>query len=267
MSGWLLDGWHDPRVPAPGRMYDYLIGGNANFAADRQAADDLVTAVPHARRAARANREFLGRVVRHLLDRGIRQFLDIGSGLSTIGAVHQLTADARPPARIVYVDLDPIAVANNILTLYDNPNATATRCDMRFPDHLLSDSAVRDLLDFDRPVGILMMGVLPFVADSDAYPAVAKLRATLAPGSYLALSHPVPTAAGRAYGDAVARVYGRTTTPDVFFRNPAQVMMFMDGLDLLPAGLTPVAVWRAAASGGASLRGDCCVLGAVGRKL
>jgi hypothetical protein len=248
-------------VPNAGRIYDHLLGGASNFIYDREAAEDILTALPQARSIARANRAFLTTVVRHLLDLGIRQFLDIGSGISAIQPIHETAVDAR----IVYVDRDPTAVAHNTFALYNRWDATAVRCDLRYPDQLLTNDRVRDLIDFDQPVALLLMAVLQFVADSDAYPAVAVLREALARGSYLALSHPMATPAVSEHCAAIAAVYRRTTTPILSCRDRTQIARFYDGLELVPPGLASVAAWRPDADAGTDI-GDFPIVGALAGK-
>ena len=153
--------------PAPNvaRVYDALIGGKDNYAADRQAARKLEAAVPGAARAARDNRAFLGRAVRFLAaDAGIRQFIDIGTGLPTRGHVHQIARAADPAARVIYADNDPIVVAHARALLVDAPQVIAVEADLRFPRHLLTLPAVRNLIDFDQPVAVLLVAVLHLCA-------------------------------------------------------------------------------------------------------
>jgi hypothetical protein len=234
----------DPNTPSPARMYDYYLGGDHNFAADREAAEQVIAAVPNARAIARANRAFLGNAVRYLLDQGIRQFLDIGSGIPTVGNVHEIVAHAHPPARVVYVDVDPVAVAHSVNLLHGNPNATAIRADLRYPEAILAHHNVRTLLDLSQPVALLMISMLQFVEDRDAYPAVTALRDVLAPGSYIALSHVVTGAIAEGNANTVAQIYRRSTTPTGIIRNREQITRFLDGLELIPPGLTWVSQWQ-----------------------
>jgi len=239
----MADGDYSSR-PSSARIYDALLGGNHNFAADRQAADEVIAVLPQVCDIARANRAFLGRAVRYLLNQGIRQFLDIGSGISTIGSVHEIVAAAQPAARVVYVDQDPVAVAHSINILRENPNATALRADLCFPEAILTHHNVRTMLDLSQPVGLLMISVLHFVADQDAYPAVAKLRDALAPGSYLALSHPVAGSLDQEAVTATARIYRRSTTPTGILRTRDQITKFIDDLEPVPPGLAGVSRWQ-----------------------
>jgi len=233
----------DVDTPSPARMYDYYLGGNHNFAADRAAAEQVLAALPNARAIARANRAFLANAVRYLLAQGIRQFLDIGSGIPTVGNIHEVIADAQPAARVVYVDTDPVAVAHSVTLLRDNPNAAAIRADLRHPEAILSHDNVRSTLDLSRPVGLLMVSMLHFV-DDEAYPAVAYLRAALAAGSYVVLSHPADEAFDDDRGDTIARVYQRTTAPSGGLRSRSRIAEFLDGLDLIEPGLVWVSQWQ-----------------------
>ena len=233
--------------PAPNvaRVYDALIGGKDNYAADRQAARKLEAAVPGAARAARDNRAFLGRAVRFLAaDAGIRQFIDIGTGLPTRGHVHQIARAADPAARVIYADNDPIVVAHARALLADAPQVIAVEADLRFPRHLLTLPAVRNLIDFDQPVAVLLVAVLHFVSDSDG-PAsiVAAITDHLAPGSYVVISH---VTGDQLAADAVRQareIYLGAFTSGVA-RSRDQIGRMLDGLDLVPPGLTDVAAWR-----------------------
>jgi len=256
----------DLDTPSPARMYDYYLGGNHNFAADRAAAEQVAAAIPNVRGIARTNRAFLGNAVRYLLGQGVRQFLDIGSGIPTVGNVHEIIADARPAARVVYVDTDPVAVAHSITLLRGNPNASAIRADLRSPEAILSHHNVRTLIDLNKPVGLLLVSMLHFVDDNDAYPAVAYLRDQLAPGSYVVLSHPVDEAFDNASADTVAQVYRRTTAPTGGLRSRAQIGEFLSGLELTEPGLVWVSQWQPGPLIDTSDHHDIGILAAVAHK-
>src|ERR1700759_21135 len=163
---WVPEGV-DVSVPDASRVYDYALGGVHNFEVDRQFWDRAEAAFPGAARVARANRPFLGRAVRRLSELGIRQFLDIGSGIPTLGNVHEVAQEANPDARVVYVDIDPIAVEQSRSLLAGNPYARVIEGDLRDPEAILTHPEVLDLLDFTRPVAVLTVAVLHFVADAD----------------------------------------------------------------------------------------------------
>ena len=171
-------------------MYDALLGGSHNFAVDRDVASALTSIEPTARDAARANRAFLGRAVRFLVDAGIRQFLDIGSGVPTLGNVHEIAQSVAPESHVVYVDTDPVAIAHSKSILAGNDRATIVHADLREPEEILTHPEVKRLIDFDQPVALLLVAVLHFITD-DEHPGdlVKEYLAALAPGSYLAMSH------------------------------------------------------------------------------
>lgn len=176
--------------PSAARVYDYFLGGAHNFAPDREMARQILELHPAAEANAQSNRAFLHRAVRHLLDRGIRQFVDLGSGIPTVGNVHEIASAQVPDARVVYVDIDPIAVAHSRLILEGVQNATVIDADLRRPEELLARSELTDLIDLSRPVAFLTVAVLHFVSEADRPErTIAALHEAAAPGSYLALSH------------------------------------------------------------------------------
>jgi S-adenosyl methyltransferase len=176
----------DTRRANVARVYDYWLGGSHNFLADQDAARATAAVQPSVRTNARANRAFLGRAVRFLAANGIRQFLDVGSGIPTEGNVHEIAQRTDPAARIVYADVDPVAVAHSSAILAGNPSAAVIEADLREPQKILASDTVRDVIDFARPVGLLLVAVLHFLTDAqDPWQIVATLRDALAPGSYL----------------------------------------------------------------------------------
>lgn len=180
----------DRKSATAARMYDYFLGGIHNFPADQEAARTVIAQFPLIPIGARANRAFLRRAVRHLADAGVDQFLDLGSGIPTEGNVHEIAQACVPGARVVYVDADPVAIAESLEILEGNERAIAVRGDMRQPVSILDHPEVRGLLDFDRPVGLLLAAVLHFVPDdAEAYGLVEQLTGALAPGSYLGITH------------------------------------------------------------------------------
>ena len=226
------------------RVYDYWLGGSNNFVADQDAARAMIAVVPNIRAIARANRAFLGRAVRFLVQTGIRQFLDIGSGIPTGQNVHQVAQRAVPGSRVVYVDVDDVAVAHSRLLLEDNPGAAALQGDLRRPHDILSAPETQLLIDFSQPVGLLLVSVLHFLEDAEEpWQVVTQLRDALAPGSYLVLSH--------APGDARPRVAAAANTVymgkvpargDV--RSRDAVLRFFDGFTLVEPGLVYLPEWR-----------------------
>ena len=227
------------------RIYDALLGGKDNYAADREAARRLIEVIPDAQRVARDNRAFLGRAVRYLAGQvGVSQFLDIGTGLPTRGNVHEAARSANPDARVVYCDYDPVVVANARALLADVPEVTAIEGDVRYPRHLLTLPAVRDVIDFSEPVAVLLVAVLHFVPDSDSpWSAVRCITDHLAPGSYLVISH---VTGDEISGDAVSQasaIYADALVQGAA-RSKGDIARFFDGVHLIDPGLVDVAAWR-----------------------
>lgn len=234
----------EPEKPNVSRMYDYMLGGFQNAAVDREAVRRAQAIYPDIAFVARANRAFLRRAVTFLLDRGIDQFLDLGSGIPTAGNTHEIARRRDPAARVLYVDSDPIAVAQSTALLADNPHAAALRADARDPAAILAHPTTRRLLDRDRPIGVLLLTVLHFITDdAEAETTVRTLRAALAPGSYLALSHanyeevPPPILA------QCERLYAGTSNP-ARARTRAEIAPFFTGLELAEPGLVYAPRWH-----------------------
>src|SRR5690242_6751281 len=180
----------DPGKASVARIYDAMLGGVHNFAIDREALAAFTAIDPQVRSLARANRAFLRRAVRFLVDAGVRQFLDIGSGIPTVGNVHQVARDATPDARVVYVDVDPVAVTHSRAILGDDPQTAVLAADLRDPERILDGARVTGLFDFDKPIAVLVLGVLHFIPDTDDPAGItARLRDVVSAGSYLAISH------------------------------------------------------------------------------
>ena len=234
----------DPSVPSPARIYDYLLGGKENYAADREAAAQLIQAAPNAQEEVRANRRFLIRAVEYLADQGIRQFLDIGTGLPTQENVHEVALRKAPDSRIVYVDNDPIVLVHARALLGRNPQVIVVEGDLREPEGILDNPEVTAHLDFSEPVGLLLVAILHFIPDEAAYPAVAKLRDRLAPGSHLVISH---GSAGRLDDKGVAairRVYARSSAGEAVARTREEILRFFEGCELVEPGVVTVDEWR-----------------------
>jgi S-adenosyl methyltransferase len=245
----------DVSVPNVARIYDFILGGKDNFEADRAAAAQLLAVIPGGPGPARMNRAFLGRVVHFLAaERGIRQFLDIGSGLPTAANVHEIAQAADPDARVVYVDNDPVVVLHAMALLEDRARGVvAVRGDLRDPAAVTASPAVRELIDFSQPVAVLMFAVLHFVSDADDPAAlVAGFADVMAPGSALALSHITDENIGEGAARAGRAVYQSSSAP-IVPRSRAQIEAFFDGLDLLPPGVTGISHWPGPDPGGAEL--------------
>jgi S-adenosyl methyltransferase len=234
----------DTSTPNPARIYDALLGGKDNFPADREAADAILAAAPQARQGAKENRAFLQRAVRFLArEAGIRQFLDIGTGLPTQGNVHQVAKAVAPDARVAYVDHDPVVHVHANALLADNTTTIAVQADLREPEVILGHFEVRRLLDLARPVAVLLVAVLHFLRDEeDPAGIVARLRDAMAPGSYLVLSHATADFHPQA-GAKITDVYQRASAPLVL-RSRSQIGRFFDGFDLVEPGLVQPASWR-----------------------
>ncbi|MFC4021239.1 SAM-dependent methyltransferase [Micromonospora sp. GCM10011542] len=255
----------DIERPSVARMYDYYLGGSHNFAADRAAAQAMVAAVPEAPLMAQANRAFLRRVVQHLAGAGIRQFLDIGSGIPTVGNVHEIAQRVDPASRVVYVDVDPVAVAHSREILAGNDRAVVVQEDLRHPERILTHPDVRKLLDLDQPVAVMIVAVLHFVSDSDRPAELLRtLREALAPGSYLVLSQASDDGRSSDERAEAERVYRRTDSP-LWVRSRAELTVLFDGFELVDPGVVWVPQWRPDTSESAEGAERAVFMGGVGR--
>lgn len=234
--------WHTK--PSVARIYDYWLGGYHNFPADRAAAEHLDTIVPDTALRVRANRQFLQRVVQVLAQQGVDQFLDLGSGLPSSGSIHQTAHETQPRARVLYVDSDPVAVihAQNMLRAeHVEPEAQAIQADIRDTDAILAQA--RSMLDFSRPVAVLMFAVLHFVPDdAEAARVLDAFRNSCVSGSYLALSH-VTHEHLEAEADEFKKYYIKAVS-ELRTRSTAEVTSFFADWELLPPGVVSVPAWR-----------------------
>jgi O-methyltransferase involved in polyketide biosynthesis len=246
----------DVSVAHPARIYDYWLGGKDNFAADRIAAEEVLTVMPAMAQVARSVRMFLAAVVHHLAaDVGIRQFLDIGTGLPTVNNTHEVAQRAAPGARIVYADNDPIVLlhAGALLTCSPPGRCSYIEADVRDPDRILAEAAAT--LDLTEPVAVLMLGLLHFIPDVDAPSELTRYYLdALAPGSYLAVSHASSDIDAEPQEAAVKR-YNSHSATQIVLRSRAEVARFFDGLDLVPPGITPLGQWAP----GTALPGSPCL--------
>ena len=235
----------DPDKPSPARIYDFWLGGSQNFEADRAAGRRAAAAMPTLTAAIRANRAFLGRVVRHLVaDRGITQFLDLGSGVPTVGNVHEVAKEANPDVRVVYVDIDPVAVAHARHLLSGVKGVEAVLADLRKPRTVLTHPLVPETLDLDQPIALLFNAVLHFIND-DEDPARI-LRSYIdaaAPGSYVSLSHAAPDLTHRGEQESMLEDYRRSTDSPFVNREPDVVEGWLTGLEICPPGMVTVDKW------------------------
>ncbi|MGH3899385.1 MAG: SAM-dependent methyltransferase [Pseudonocardiaceae bacterium] len=257
----------DKIVPSAARVYDYWLDGAHNFAADRAMGKEIEQAMPGVRDAVRINRSFLRRAVLVMVESGVRQFLDIGSGIPTVGNVHEIAQRADPECRIVYVDKESVAVAHSEMLLEGNDRVAAIQANLRDVEDILDHPETKRLLDFDQPIGLLMVALLHFVPDSwDPVDVLARYRDRLVPGSYLALSH--VTADGKPAGQTKAvQLYNDTPEP-VYSRSQKEVLQLFAGYELIEPGLVGCAFWRPAGPGDTSDHADMNTLlyGGVGRK-
>ena len=236
----------DTSVAHQARMYDHLLGGKDNFAADRAATEAWVEVDPDIAFTVRANRAFLGRVVRYLTgEAGIRQFLDIGTGIPTAGNTHQVAQAIAPETRVVYVDYDPIVLAHAraLLTSHAAGATGYIDADLRDAGTILDRAA--ELLDFSRPVAVTLLAILHAIPDADdPHAIVGRLLDAVPAGSYLALSHLGTDLIDRNKQDGVRGVAGRLIQQMPTYRSREQVARFFDGTDLVAPGLVRVEEWR-----------------------
>ncbi len=225
----------------PARMYDYYLGGTSNFAADREAAEQVLRALPEARDMAVANRAFLGRVVRFLAAAGVRQFLDVGTGIPGPGGTGEVLAACAPGSRVAYVDNDPLVTAHARGLFSGQDGSCVIEADVRDPAGILADPGLSGLFDLGQPVAVLLVAVLHFIRDDPA-PVVARFRQALAPGSYLVISHGTADFDPVRSAEAV-RFYERASAPFVL-RSRAEIATWFGGLDLVEPGLVHLPAWR-----------------------
>jgi hypothetical protein len=233
----------DVSQPNVARVYDYLLGGKDNFAADRELGNKIKEALPEVHLGVRQQRATLRRVVRYLVaEAGIRQLIDVGSGLPTAGNVHQVAQETAAGVRVIYVDNDPVVLAHARALMADNKTSFVINGDVRRPAEILNHPRLNDLIDLDRPVGLLLCGILHHILDEeDPAGITAAYRKALRSGSYLFIHHLVdigdPGAA--AVQAALRQGMGRGQ-----FRRIEEIERFFDGLDLVEPGIVPVADWR-----------------------
>jgi len=256
----------DTTVAHIARVYNYWLGGKDNFAADRAAAEQAMAAYPDIALSARANRAFLRRVVHFLAgDAGIRQFLDIGTGIPSANNTHEVAQAVAPESRIVYVDNDPVVLAHARALLTSSPEGATDYidADLRSTRSILTDAA--KTLDFSKPVAIMLMAILQHVSDEDdPYAIVADLVAAIPPGSYLALSHPAKDIEPEKLADLASRL-NQMMAQRTTVRSRAEVALFFDGLELVEPGMVNVPKWRPASAEEAS--SPAALWGGVARKV
>ncbi|MFC3996784.1 SAM-dependent methyltransferase [Nocardiopsis sediminis] len=235
----------DTSVPHSARIWNYWLGGKDHYAADRAAGDEVLARIPDIVHGARAERDFLVRAVRHLVDEmGIRQFLDVGTGLPTMNNTHEVAQRLAPQSRIVYVDNDPLVLAHARALLTSTPEGATDyiHADLRDPGTILAESA--RTLDFAEPIGLMLLGVVNHVVDdAESYSAVADLVAALPRGSYLVLTHSTAEIHGEPMREAMREINERGGTP-ITARSRKQIEGYFAGTQLLDPGVVSCSLWR-----------------------
>jgi S-adenosyl methyltransferase len=235
----------DTSVSHSARIWNYWLGGTDNYAADRQAGDKVAEMLPIIVAQAQADRAFLGRAIHYLAGpEGVRQFLDIGTGLPTADNTHEVAQRVAPESRIVYVDNDPLVLVHARALLASTPQGSCDYVDgdVHDPEKILADAA--RTLDLAQPVALMLLGILHHVPDLDeAYSIVRRLVAALAPGSFLVINHSTSAVSGAAMEEAV-RHWNQVGTPSMTLRTPEQIALFLDGLDVVPPGVVSCSRWR-----------------------
>jgi hypothetical protein len=257
----------DTTVSHSARIWNYWLGGKDNYAVDREAGDKVAAMLPSIVAQARADRAFLGRAVRYLAgEEGIRQFLDIGTGLPTAENTHEVAQRVAPQSRIVYADNDPLVLAHAraLLTSTAEGACDYVDGDLREPGKILAQAA--RTLDFSQPAALMLLGILHHIPDTEeAYSIVGQLVAALAPGSFVVINHSTSAVHGAAMEEAVAH-WNRVGTPSMTLRSPEQIARFFDGLDLLAPGVVSCSRWRPDLSAGAALPAEVDEFCGVARK-
>lgn len=260
----------DPSVPNEARVYDYWLGGKDNFAADREAAEIALQIAPELPLMCREGRKFLRRAVRFLAGAGIRQFVDIGCGLPTQGNVHEIVQECAPGARVVYVDNDPVVVSHGQALIKDDERVAVIRGDVRDPDAILAHPRLRELVDLDRPVGVLLVSVLAAINDDDLTRAItARIREAVAPGSYLVISHAISDLRPEVT-DKLAALFANewAVKDDGRLRLPtrAEIEPLFGDLEMVEPGLVQVPEWRPEPDEPRPPKDTVWSVGGVGRK-
>jgi hypothetical protein len=259
----------DVSVPSVARVYDYLLGGAHNFAVDREVATQIERVRPDARSVVRVGRAFLVRSVRFMVEQGIRQFLDIGSGIPTVANVHEIAQSVNSACRVVYVDKDPIAVAHSELMLVDNDRTTIVHADMRDPDSILDHPETRGLLDFDQPVGMLVLLMLHFLPDeTEPWKLMTRYRDALAPGSHLAITHITADNQDMTVTEVGDLIKASRSADLLTERSYEQVLDLFGDFELVEPGLVGCPAWRPTGPGDMSdtPETNTVIYGGVARK-
>jgi hypothetical protein len=235
----------DVSIPSPARMYDFYLGGKHNFPADREAAQRALSVVPHGQEIARANRHFLVRVVKHLARSGIDQFIDIGTGIPASPNVHEVARSIIPDARVIYIDNDAdVTIQNREILAGMDSGVRGIYGDIRYPLNVVYDQALREVIDFNRPVGVLFVAVLHFLTNGDdPYNSVNVFTQRIAPGSYVAISHITSDGTSPEVISTIQKAYAHASAPAIF-RTKKEIEVLFNGLELLKPGFVEVSDWR-----------------------
>jgi hypothetical protein len=233
----------DTTKPSPARMYDYALGGKDNFEVDRKAVEQVAAVLPDFRHLAQLNRKFLVNAVTLMAEAGVKQFIDIGTGIPTSPNVHEMARQVHPEARVVYVDNDPIVMAHNRALRATVDGVITVQHDARQPDAILADAKIRELIDFRQPVGMLFVAVLHFVRRDMAADVVARFRSAIPAGSYIAISAACTDGMDPKIVARTEAVY-QNAAAQIVFRTAAQIEQLFEGLEVLEPGITDVSHWR-----------------------
>lgn len=231
-------------VPSTARMYDYYLGGKDNFEADRVAAEQVLAVYPEISKTARANRSFLVRAVHCLADLGVDQYIDLGTGIPTSPNVHEIAQRIRPNARVIYVDNDPVVITHNRALRETHEGVISIDMDVREIDAIRRHPDVRELIDFDQPIAVLLVSMLHFFDDRDARKILEGARSWMTPGSYLVLSTGTTEGLSREKLRELDEIY-KSSGARAVSRSREEIAAMFDGFELLPPGLTSIAKWRA----------------------
>ena len=238
--------WVPPDIditkPSPARMYDYALGGKDNFEVDRRAVEQVATVLPDFRRLAQINRTFLKNAVRIMSEAGVSQFIDVGTGIPTSPNVHEIARQVHPDAKIVYVDNDPIVMAHNRALRATVEGVITVQHDAREPDTIIGDPAVRRLVDFHQPIGLLFVAVLHFVRRDLAADVMTRFRQSIPSGSYVAISTACSDGMDPAVVSKVETIY-QSAAAQIVFRTGAQIEQLFEGLEIIEPGLKDVTKW------------------------
>jgi O-methyltransferase involved in polyketide biosynthesis len=227
----------DPARPNIARVWDYWLGGKDNFAADRELAQKMLAVHPVSAQMAQENRQFLGRTVRYIAARGVRQFIDVGAGLPTALNTHDIARQVNPAARVAYVDNDPIVISHARSLLARSPGVIAVPGDMHDPEHILADAGLAELIDMAEPACVILSAVLHFADSESARDVAAAFAGAIAPGSYLIIS---VGSGSRSEGDNFTSAY---TAARIYIHSAEEIFSFFGGLKLVPPGVVPVPCW------------------------